>query len=89
MADALKELLGDDAEDKIKSVIGTLAGGSDSMDMGELSNIAKVLSDTHNDSRARLLESLKPYMRKNRQRSIDSAIRLLNVSKVAMLLKNK
>ncbi|MBQ7573814.1 MAG: hypothetical protein IJT23_06095 [Clostridia bacterium] len=92
MQDTLKELLGDDAEDKIKSVIGSLSGGGGgggAMDMGELAHLASVLSNSNNDNRARLLESLKPYMRENRKKSIDSAIRLLNVSKVAMLLKNK
>ena len=40
-----------------------------------------------NDNRSNLLKSLRPYMRNERQRSIDKAIKILNLSKFANLLK--
>lgn len=40
-----------------------------------------------NDARSRLLISLKPYMRTSRQKSIDRAIRLLNISRLSGIFK--
>lgn len=40
-----------------------------------------------NDSRSRLLSALRPYMRSTRQRGIDSAIRLMNLTKLTGLFK--
>ena len=99
MADAmetLKGILGDGAEDKIKNVMDSLsAGGGNSggLDSGSLEYILQMkdligkLSTSHNDPRSNLLMSLRPYMRTSRQSSIDSAVKLLNLSKLAMLFK--
>ncbi len=38
-----------------------------------------------NDQRSNLLMSLRPYMRNNRQKSIDNAIKILNLSKFSGL----
>ncbi len=96
MMDTLKGLLGDDAEDKIKSVLESLSsdkgeskqsGGE--LDVGELmklKSIADQLSNT-NDARSKLLLSLKPFMRDSRQKGIDSAIKLLSLSKIGGLLQ--
>lgn len=40
-----------------------------------------------NDPRINLLNSLKPYMRKNRSAKMDQAIRLIQISKMANLFK--
>lgn len=40
-----------------------------------------------NDSRSSLLLALKPYMRTGRQKSIDNAVKLLNISKMTGLFK--
>lgn len=40
-----------------------------------------------NDSRSNLLMSLKPYMRENRRRSIDNAVKLLNLSRMSGIFK--
>ena len=53
----------------------------------QMRDIMSKLTDSHNDSRSNLLMSLKPYMRDNRKRSIDSAVRLLNISKLAGLFR--
>ena len=42
-----------------------------------------------NDSRANLLYSLKPYLRDSRKDKIDQYINLLNISKVADVLKDE
>lgn len=99
MADAmetLKGILGDGAEDKIKNVMDSLSAGGDNsggLDSGSLDYILQMkdligkLSTSHNDPRSNLLMSLRPYMRTSRQSSIDSAVKLLNLSKLAMLFK--
>lgn len=101
MADAmetLKGILGDGAEDKIKSVMSSLSGGGVNMQDGEfdadsldyimqMKDIIGKLSTSHNDPRSNLLMSLRPYMRSSRQGSIDNAVKLLNLTKLATLFK--
>lgn len=91
--DTLKELLGDDAEDKIKSVMSALGDtGSSSQQEGSISpedllrlkSIADQISNP-SDARSNLLLSLKPYMRSSRQKGIDNAVKLLGLSKIGGL----
>lgn len=117
----LKSLLGDNADEKIQSVISALGNNPNISDLlrsnsdsssshqtnkdsdnpknspvlnletleyiSKIKNIVNDMGNT-NDSRANLLLSLKPYMRGKRQQSIDSAIRLLNLSKFSELFKD-
>lgn len=96
--DTLKGLLGDDAEDKIKTVMDSLSGGGDGgsqggLDSGSLDYIMQMkdivgkLSNSRSDPRSNLLMSLRPYMRSTRQSSIDNAVKLLNLTKLAALFK--
>ncbi len=89
--DTLKNLLGDDAEDKIKNVMSSFSeGDGDSGDSAELMRIRDMINNlgkSSNDPRSNLLMSLKPYMRETRQHSIDSAVRLLNLTKLSKLIK--
>ncbi len=96
MADAmetLKGILGDDAEDKIKSVMGSLsAGGTDNNSLEyvmQMKDIMSKLANDRNDPRSNLLMSLKPYMRSSRQKSIDNAVRLLNLTKLTGIMRMK
>ena len=97
----VKELLGDNAEDKIKAVLEGLNTSSDGMESSEntsvslptdninidkIQNIVGSLTSA-NDSRSNLLMSLKPFMRNERQKSIDSAIKLLNLTGMMRYLK--
>ena len=89
MMDTLKDLLGDNAEDKIKTVMDMLnssgKGENDnSLDLSKLQDIGNILSNPQ-DERSRLLLSLKPFMRSSRQKGIDSAIKLLTLSKFSGL----
>lgn len=96
--ETLKNILGDGAEDKIKSVMGSLSqpadtnntSGSVNMDsleqMMQIKGIIDSMTNSRNDPRANLLLSLKPYMRSGRQRSIDTAVKLLGVSKITKLI---
>lgn len=103
MMETLKELLGDNAEEKINSVVNML--GSDKADSTQAS--PPMLSDVDmsmpelmiqaqgllsklssgGDDRSNLLMSLKPYMRENRKKSIDSAVKLLNMAQLSELFK--
>ena len=96
MADAmetLKGILGDDAEDKIKNVMGSLsAGGTDNNSLEyvmPMKDIMSKLANDRNDPRSNLLMSLKPYMRSSRQKSIDNAVRLLNLTKLTGIMRMK
>ena len=52
----------------------------------KLKSIAEDLSHP-NDSRSQLLMSLRPYMRSSRQKSIDDAVKLLNLTKFSQLFR--
>ena len=49
----------------------------------QIKSIVDEMGNGENDDRSRLLRSLRPFMRTNRQKTIDSAIRLLSLTKVA------
>lgn len=96
--DTLKNILGDDAEDKIKNVMSSLSSSdddtaADSFDADNLSQLMQLkdimqsVTSNRNDPRTNLLLSLKPYMRSNRQRSIDSAVKILGLTNLTKLFK--
>lgn len=98
--DTIKGILGDGAEDKIKSVIGSFSadsgssavtGNSPSADSMEyilqMRDIMNKMTSSTDDKRSRLLSALKPYMNESRQRSIDSAVKLLNIAKIAEIFR--
>ena len=117
MMSTLKGFLGDNADEKIQSVLSALNNSntgssevpsenkpsqsappstnvsSNSMPNAEalqyISRLKGMVDDMSraNDPRSNLLMSLKPYMRSGRQKSIDNAIRLLNISKLSGLFK--
>lgn len=112
MMNTLKNLLGDNAEEKIQSVLSALGNSSQknsfadtvsenspsssestpSFNADALESIGKIKSVIDDmgkatDSRSNLLMSLKPYMRTERKKSIDSAIKILNLSKFSGLFK--
>lgn len=57
--------------------------------LGQIMKIKSLANDLSqpNDARSQLLMSLKPYMRSSRQKGIDDAIRLLNITKFSQLFK--
>lgn len=64
------------------------SGLADVLDEGTLDSLMQIkgivdnLTNSRNDSRSNLLMSLKPYMRTTRQSSIDTVIKMLNLSKL-------
>ena len=102
MYDALKGILVEDADEKISTVLNSISGKNENESVSALKNtinpknmeyimkLRSVIDEMENvgdDDRSRLLLSLKPYMRNNRRNSIDSAIRLLNLTKLSGLFK--
>ena len=92
--DTLKNILGDDAEDKIKTVMNSLSSGDNTSEgidglnqIMQIKNIMDSMAVNKNDPRTNLLLSLKPYMREGRKHSIDSAVRLLGLTNVTKMLK--
>lgn len=97
----VKNLLGDNAEDKIKAVLEGLGSSSENDIIPVSESVPSPVSDFNpdklksligqlsnaGDSRSNLLMSLKPFMRSERQKSIDSAIKLLNLTKLTGFLK--
>ena len=118
MMSTLKGLLGDNADEKIQSVLSALqntnqtpkeetvettaapvetpkptpprpvsSSGADGMEyIMKIKNVIDEMGSA-NDARSNLLMSLRPYMRQERQRGIDNAIRVLNLSKFSGLFK--
>ena len=102
MLGTLKGLLGDNADEKIGMVMNalqkdnetpinveddiTVNNNDSSQYISQIKNIIGQMSHA-NDSRSNLLMSLRPFMRKNRQKSIDNVIKILNLSKYSGLFK--
>ena len=91
LMEALKGILGENAEDTIKDVMSKLSPGEDVVDSNdyllEMKQLTDRIGSSRSDPRANLLLSLRPYMRSNRKKSIDGAVRLLNLSKLSGLFK--
>lgn len=97
MMETLKGILGDDSGEKIKDAMSSLSLGAPSNIakdndlsleyLSQLKDIVGRLGNSNSDPRTNLLLSLRPYMRNRRQGSIDSAIKLLNLAKLAYLFK--
>ena len=61
------------------------------IDMNTIMKISSAfgnMNNNKNDPRANLLNSLKPYLRDNKKEKLDSYVNLLNMSKIAEVLKN-
>lgn len=60
------------------------------IDMKTIMKMTSVMNNLNNsnDPRSNLLQSLKPYMRESRKDKVDQYANLLNIAKVAELLKN-
>lgn len=84
MMETLKNILGDDAEEKINNAMGAMKN-DDTDYVSEIKSLIEQMSSSHSDPRTTLLMSLRPYMRSERQRSIDGAVRLLNLSRLSGL----
>ena len=109
---SLKGMLGDNADEKINSVMNMLKSDNSNKTEEKAENVQnqsfqlpsqlaspeglqyitkiKGIIDEMghaNDRRSNLLMSLKPYMRSSRAQSIDNAVKILNLSKLAGLFK--
>ncbi len=58
------------------------------IDMNQLMNLANSFKNQKNDPRSNLLNSLKPYLRDGKKEKLDNYINLINMSKVAEIMKN-
>ena len=95
--DTLKGILGDDADEKIKTALSAFGSSSGSESgvidtqaidsMMQIKDIINNFASSENDSRTNLLMSLRPFMRGSRQNSIDAAVRMLNLTKLSGLFR--
>lgn len=53
----------------------------------KMSSVLGKMNNNQNDPRANLLNSLKPYLRDNKKGKLDNYMNLLNVSKIAEIMK--
>lgn len=53
----------------------------------KMSSVFQKMNNTKNDPRANLLNSLKPYLRDGKKDKLDNYMNLLNVSKIAEIMK--
>ena len=61
------------------------------LDMNTIMKMSSVLgkmNNTKDDPRANLLNSLKPYLRNNKKGQLDNYMNLLNVAKIADIMKD-
>ena len=60
------------------------------LDMNTMMKITSALSQMNNknDPRANLLYSLKPYLRESKKNKLDQYAQLLNITKIADIMKN-
>ena len=60
------------------------------IDMNTVMKMSSVMNNLNNsnDPRSNLLQSLKPYLREGRKEKVDQYANLLNVAKIAELLRN-
>lgn len=98
--DILRNLLGDDAGEKLRALFGS-GGSAGEGEAAEDTKAIQVQGNDYtdnirglinelsrpNDPRSQLLLSLRPYMSEGRKRSIDNAVKLLNISKLSGMFK--
>ena len=53
-----------------------------------MSSVINKMKDNQNDPRANLLNSLKPYLRDSKKGQLDNYMNLLNVAKIAEIMKD-
>ncbi len=102
MLDTLKGLLGENADEKLDGImkiinpdsspapIPTAPADTNEITPEMLAMIKSLMGKMGNggdDDRTKLLRSLKPYMGEGRQSTIDSAIKMLNLSQFSELFK--
>lgn len=61
--------------------------GIDMNTIMKMSSVFQKMNNTKNDPRANLLNSLKPYLRDEKKEKLDNYMNLLNVSKIAEIMK--
>ena len=54
----------------------------------KISSVINKMKDNQNDPRANLLNSLKPYLRDSKKGQLDNYMNLLNVAKIAEIMKD-
>ncbi len=57
-------------------------------DVNQFMKLANALNSQNNDPRNNLLNSLKPYLRDGKKAKLDNYINLMNMSKIADIMKN-
>lgn len=88
--DALKGVLGNDAEEKIQGAFKSLSEATNEGENIDFSNQLKNLMgqmSQSNDTRSNLLMSLKPFMRNERRKSIDNLVKVLNITRFSNIFK--
>ncbi len=58
------------------------------VDVNQIMKLASAFNNQKNDPRSNLLNSLKPYLRDGKKEKLDSYINLMNMSKIADMMKN-
>ena len=90
--DTLRGILGDNADEKIQKAMSMISAPTEKNEQTDNSQIMQLKGlidqiSTSRDSRSNLLLSLRPFMSGKRQQTIDSAVKLLNLTKLSGLFK--
>lgn len=86
---ALSTISSDNEEGDSENKMSVGSSASDSGVIESVMQIKNIVDNigTEGDVRTNLLMSLKPYMRDSRRQSIDTVIRMLNLSKLSVLFR--
>lgn len=90
--------------DNMKDILSTISSDNNSnnkdssnnsnnfsIDMDTIIKIKKIIDKMNNneDPRAKLLYSLKPYLRESKKNKLDQYINFLNITKIADIMNNE
>jgi hypothetical protein len=63
---------------------------NENFDFESIGKIKKMISQVslHNNKHSSFLKALKPYLKKNRQQKLESAMKIINLAQIAKTMKN-
>ena len=87
LSNILEKLNIDQSPDMINNLMDMLNNNSNSQSNIDFDTIIRMKTiidkiNTKDDPRAKLLESLKPYLKESRKNKVDQYVQLMNMSKV-------
>lgn len=89
--DSLKEIIGNLSSSNQDSQVSHDNSNDFNIDINTILKMKSIIDamNKKDDPRANLLYSLKPYLRESRKNKLDQYVNLLNMTKIADIMKNE